>query len=162
MNFFVRWHQEHSLLFELILFFLACLVSVFSSRIYSFITEWPGKKLRERRRELLEDELNLLRRIHNNVYELNLYVYRDIADALNRSLLYGAAFAVVTSLVIQKPSPYTFVAISVGIMIGQISNIGTTITRLQHYDDAVANLSAELAKYSSPPEVKAASGKMSD
>src|SRR5438270_6485444 len=93
MGFLIHWPQGHPLAFTLILFVLAALVSIFSGDIRSFFRRLPHR-IRTFRAISAEDSLKLLESLHENSYNLLLFIAHRVFSILFAALVF---FFVVSS-----------------------------------------------------------------
>ena len=72
----VGWFQGHPLTVSIILFFAAALISIYSTEIKHFLHHWPRtrKALHSSTRSFLTNRVVLLERLHNNAYEVLMYL----------------------------------------------------------------------------------------
>jgi hypothetical protein len=146
MKTILSWPQNHPVAFPLILFLLASGISVYASDIKRFIHEWPRNKLKEISRRNLEQRLANLKLMHNNVYELSLFVYQQLATGFIAGIIIGFAISNAALLVLQHFSVAPFFTALAGTLFGSALNIKHMVTQLQHYNAEIARLSTELSE----------------
>jgi len=145
MDWFIRWHEAHTLAFELILFLCACLVSVFSTKIYQFVTQWPRRTAGTIVTRRMEFELLRLERLHNNVYNLFIYLLRETvvtAFAVLFIILIVCALLLYTR---QKLIIVPFYGTITGLIVGRLYDFYQLVEGLYSYKDTVKGLQDALA-----------------
>jgi hypothetical protein len=147
MNSLLAWPGHHPVAFSLSLFVPSALVSIYGSSIRSFIHEWPKHKFRERRHRFIQGRLDELKKIHNDSYQLNLYVFWYLAHGFIRGMIFGGICVLVLLVTKQNPSGFTFAAGLAGTVAGVLSRIKELIEDLENYETVIDSLSTELEDY---------------
>lgn len=144
-----QWPSTHSVLFTIILFVFAALISIYSEDIKYFLHHWPRTKenARKGKEGFLKDYLSLLKRVHNDSYQLTLY----LATRIIRMLLYGMIVALVIPLTIAgfqhvPLAPTTYLGMCVGWLGGMFQGLNKFLRELNHYDVTVANIEQALSQ----------------
>ncbi len=141
------WLKNHSLLYTFILFLISAAFSIYSKDIRRFLHEWPRAKEKKRQvqRKAVSRRLELLELLHNNSYELILYIADKVV-----LMVYGLIFFFVivgASKTLHKWA--TLAAVLSGILsgefIGALQEMHEIFGQLKSYEQSVATLQLTLS-----------------
>ena len=142
------WLWAHPLLYSSVLALLSALVSIYSQEIKRFLHNWPrtAARMRQSVERDLTDEISLLRRLHNNNYELTLYLSRSFTTVVlswfQSVILYVAVLLIGNHPLDFKPLESMFATVLVIISLRARS----ILKKLYDYNVAIEDLQSRLAK----------------
>lgn len=154
---FVIWSHSHSLTISFVLFFVGSLISVYSSEIKGFLREYPKNRFREYVRNNSSRRLALLRRLHNNSYELVLFIAWKAVDGLWFAFYVQIGYDILTNTHASSSSSWSLL---LGGLVGTGLGIRITLKDLCNYERSVESLSRLVGEVQ-PPQTVAASASTS-
>jgi hypothetical protein len=148
IHFAQDWSRSHTLTVTIILFFLAAFISIYSTEIKDFLHHWPRTRasFRDIARRKTQEELDILNRVHEDPYQLLLYLAWAAIKMIVTSLLYaaGAVFSMRFNMRAALP-------LVVGLVFGEcgatLRDVRSHVNKLYNYDSAVAKLEKELQSF---------------
>jgi hypothetical protein len=144
------WTTAHPIAFTLILFVLGIIISIYSAEIKQFLHGWTKRTWRQFNRRQAEQNLALLRRVHNNSYELQLYVLGSLAHFARQAVLWNFIALVIVLGFLHQPYTSSVWGIFGGFVIGWATRLEQLIIGLRNFDRNVAALQNEIRKYTDP------------
>jgi|SRR5579872_1178610 len=149
LNALKNWLWTHSLLYPFVLFALAAFVSIYSQDIKAFLHHWPRTKERWRKvkeKELI-DRLALLKRLHNDSYQLLVYLTDQLIGLVFTCVITSLVLMIFNGIVHDtKNTVGEIKGVWVGIALGMGQNIKGVLKELSNYNSTVARLQQRLAK----------------
>jgi hypothetical protein len=147
LHMLVEWFKNHPLLYPFILFLLAAFISVYTSDIKQFLHNWPRTKERARRaREHdLTERLVLLKTLHNDSYQLVIYLTSRLIH-LAFSYLNAVILLIVVAIVSRTHIDAAMVeGVVTGLVMGECYWVRGVLKELSNYDETVATFQERLA-----------------
>lgn len=153
MDIISRWHEAHPTGFELTLFLLACLVSVFSSAILGFLKSFPRKQRAVRYRKDVY-RIQLLNLLHNDSYQLLLYVLSEVVWGVTTALLWSLFLIAFQLGLAHKIDSSSLGSITVGILLGKAIQMRSVLAQLHNYEDSIEKLKQRQLKHQKGEQTK--------
>jgi hypothetical protein len=148
---FPSWLTKPEMLVTYGLFLAAALISIYSTDIRA-IFSIPGRKYREVRMALLQQELKHLQYLHENTYGLLLYITRSVFDGLSY-IAVGFFLATAIQIVIviatgqKTPVPITqFTGGWLGYNAGFVVSVSRRINALWNYHARSKEIESKIAR----------------
>jgi hypothetical protein len=142
------WLWGHPLLYGFILFALSLLGSIYSQEIRAFLHSWPRTK--EHRRRVKQTELSsrieLLKKLHNDSYQLLLFLAGRIAGDCFKALVLVILMLVASGFTKIKPQPGTYIWLLCGWFTGMFQWLNGVMKQLHDFDATVATLQSQLSE----------------
>jgi hypothetical protein len=135
-------------------------LSLFREEIRRFLSVPPRKARHWWNSGMLDgyqSELDILKRTHNNPYELLVFAMAEVGKDARMSIFYIAASALIQGLLelshARNEDRYFFALLFFCMVptfiAGALMRVGFLVKRLKAYDERVAFLEAKIAKYKS-------------
>lgn len=154
------WLQNHPLTVSVILFVFACLVSVLAQDIRGFSGSIIGRRKESsavQRLTFVRDELAKLQRLHDNAYQLLLWLAEDVPLSVLASTCATLVAAGVVAGVAAtanrfglKTPPLLWATFATGVFVGTViaaaMSVYRTVRALSTYDASCAKLQARIEK----------------
>jgi hypothetical protein len=134
-----EWPSTHSVLFTIILFLLAALISVYSQDIKRFLHDWTNTKqtIGKMRERNLTARLSLLKTLHNDSYRLLLFVVWKASHILFEMALFGMVLFLVSVYTKVQLKPSAYLGYFLGSLVGLLASIQGLTASLYKYDESV-------------------------
>lgn len=141
-----QWPSNHSVLFTIILFVLAALISVYSQDIKRFLHDWPNTKakIRGMRQQRLQARLDTLNRLHDNSYQLLLFVVWKASKILFDMAVFGMVLFAISLYTKIELTPKMYLGYFIGSLVGLFGSIKETTESLHKYTESVNQIQAKL------------------
>jgi uncharacterized membrane protein (DUF106 family) len=139
--------KNHQLLFTLVLFVLSALFSIYASEIKQFLHNWPRTKERARkaRENDLVERLALLKILHNDSYQLIIYLVNRFTGLIF-SWLKAMAVLILIEIVSRTPLNQGLVeGVVIGLVTGECYYVRVVLKELGNYDETVRNFQQRLS-----------------
>lgn len=142
------WLWHHQLLYPFILFTLAAVVSIYSQDIKSFLHRWPRTKEHARRAKenQLGNRIQLLRALHNDSYQLLLYLSRRVIHDCYAGIRFIAVLYVVCLLVKTHTKPGFYFYFLGGWLTGTLQLLNGVLRELDDFDATIVKLQLKLSE----------------
>jgi hypothetical protein len=143
------WLWAHSLLYPFLLFVFAALVSIYSREIKTFLHEWPRttEQLRKYKTNRILSYMALLKSLHNNSYELVLYLAKRLLHDCYIAMIWFGVFVTAASW-LRRPNSVWFGGLFIGGWLTGMFQALTKVTKdLSNYDVTIKRLEQKLAQH---------------
>ena len=140
----------------LILLVVSGVVSLYSKEIKEFLHTWPIKKLHANDRNMSQHRLRTLEWLHNNTYNLVLYLALSVTETVQTAIYWNCAI-VVGSLVFfhHVPQYLSFLSKLVGVCIGKGTQVNIVLMELRDYEKSTTRLKSAIAYHEEKLTLKA-------
>jgi hypothetical protein len=150
------WPSTHSVLFTVILFLLAAFISVYSQDIKRFLHDWPNtkEKIRKARERELTARLATLKTLHDDSYQLLLFVVWRVSKTSFEMAAFGMALFFVSLYLNVQLKPTMYLGYFLGSLVGLFGFIKGITVSLYKYDESVKEIEEKVARLRQPALVK--------
>ena len=142
------WLWSHPLLYPFILFVLACLVEIYARDIRSFLHNWPRTKktVRGVAKDDLTKRLVLLKSLHNDSYQLILYLAHKGFELIIEWIVVAVTLSVILLVLHHTIEDIlsSLIGVCLGALTGMFYDIRKVLNQLSDYDRAVTKLQNKL------------------
>ena len=141
-----NWLIAHPITWSLILLFVSGVVSLYSKDLREFLHTWPIKKLRASDRNLSRKRLETLEQIHNNTYNLVLYLALAVTDTIKTAIFWNCAIILASLLFFHHvPQDFSLWSALSGVLIGKGLQINNVLVDLRNYENVTNGLKQAIA-----------------
>jgi hypothetical protein len=148
------WLKDHPFLYPFILFLIGVAVSIYSQNVKRFLHDWPRTKEKKRQvqRNAVTRRLELLKLLHNNSYELIVYLggrsVLMVYSLMFIGIVIGTAKAL--NLGVQNHKWAALAGVLAGILSGEFTGalreLHEIFRQLKSYEQSVTQLEQTLSK----------------
>jgi hypothetical protein len=128
------WISGHPVATMLTLFFVSGLISLYSKEIKGFLHVWPIRTLRAYNRNNNRNRLRLLESLHNNTYQLVIYLALSALSVFLSALTWYALLLPVYFLFSAHPVFIQPWSIILGVATGKASQVSIVLRELGNYE----------------------------
>jgi hypothetical protein len=164
-----RWLQAHTLAVGAVYFIASVVASIviaaYQAEIKQYFREYPRKRLREAALNRAAGRLELLRLLHDNAYELNLWFISQVVDSIWLAfLIWMVSSAVYVEIAMRQLRGSTVSSLSpnisvgfgfgtvfgvgFGVFFGTAINVREVLRQLRDYEGTVRRLEEKVAQRS--------------